>query len=501
MADAQNLKRKTFLGTLWMLVGTSGQQIANFAIMVVLARELGPAAFGVVGLAMVVIDILTIIGQAGLTEVFIQNNGSSQKELSTGFWTSLVLGILLGAAVFLSAPLLAQFFGEPDLDPVMKCLSISCLFNTLGTVHEALLRRSFGFKALAARNVTASIVSGAVAIALALNGAGVFSLVAQRVVSTAWLMAALWIAVRWFPSFLFSWKNCLSQLRMGISIAGTSLLGAGNQRVMDLLVGYFLGTTALGYLRIAWKGLDVLLNLSVMPVQRVILTSLSHLQNDLPALARAYQRIVQISSLFIYPVFLGAAVIAPELVLLAFGPKWEPSVPLMQLYTFMGFFIPLAYFRNNVLYAVKRADKVFAISVVSFIVSVVVYVVAVRIGIAATAFGNVVQIAIMTPISMAAVQKYTGARAKDTLLNVLPPTVASLAMVAVLWTVRVVVNMPVYPILSLGISVALGALIYVGILYIFFRKYWDEVVGLLPLKVKARFSKFPNMKYWDDVHE
>ncbi len=295
-----------------MFAGTGGQQIANIVIIMLvlpgITTGLRHSAF--VGIATVFLDIFSLIGRAGLTEVLIQNQNASQQELSTGFWTSLCFGIFLGAASFFGAPWLARVFAEPGLDPVMKFLSISCVFNTLGTVHEALLRRSFGFKALALRNVTATIASGAVAIVLALNDFGAMSLVAQRIVATAWLVAALWFSVRWIPSFRFSMAVCRKQLRMGVAVAGSSLLGTGNQKIIDLLVGYFLGTTALGYLRIAWKGLDLLLNLCVVPASSVIFTSLSHLQNDAAALARAYQRMVQMTALLIYPVFLGAAVVA-----------------------------------------------------------------------------------------------------------------------------------------------------------------------------------------------
>ncbi len=469
-----------------MFAGTGGQQIANFAIMLVLARNLGPAAFGLVGIATVFIDIFSLIGRAGLTEVLIQNQNASQQELSTGFWTSLCFGIFLGAASFFGAPWLARVFAEPGLDPVMKFLSISCVFNTLGTVHEALLRRSFGFKALALRNVTATIASGAVAIVLALNDFGAMSLVAQRIVATAWLVAALWFSVRWIPSFRFSMAVCRKQLRMGVAVAGSSLLGTGNQKIIDLLVGYFLGTTALGYLRIAWKGLDLLLNLCVVPASSVIFTSLSHLQNDAAALARAYQRMVQMTALLIYPVFLGAAVVAPELIALAFGPQWEPSVLLMQFLTLMAFFIPLAYYRNNILLAAGRADQVFFLSLVSFIVSLVVSLIAVQIGIEATALGNTIRVALVTPVTLAVIQKYTGAKAMDTIKGSFPPAVAAVGMVGCLMLVRAAGAMPSWPVFSIGINVLLGAAIYAAILFIFFRGCWQEAARHVP----GRFISF-----------
>lgn len=488
MVNPENLKHKTFLGLLWMFAGTSGQQLANLAVMLVLARNLSPAAFGLVGLAMVIIDVLTIVGQAGLTEVIIQKENPSQRDLSTGFWTSLCFGVFLAAAAVLGAPWVARVFSEPELVPIMRFLAISCIFNTLGTVHEALLRRSFGFKGLAIRNMSAAIVSGIVAILLALHGVGAQSLVAQRVISTAWLMSALWISVRWIPSFEFSLRSCLNQLRMGASIVGTTLLGAGNQRIVDLLVGFFLGTTALGYLRIASKGLDIMLNLSVMPIQRVILTSMSKIQSDKESIARTYRRIVQASSIFIFPVFLGTAAVTPELIPLVFGPNWNDSIILMQLYTMMAFFVPLIYYRNNTLYAIGQADKVFVLGAISFAVSVVVYTITVQIGIKATAFGSVVQMALVTPVTMSVLEKYTGVRSSDIMRDIVPPAVASSVMVGILFLLRYCGFVPSYPIFAIGFLASIGAFIYIVILYTFFRKACVETIGILPQPFRKKMA-------------
>jgi len=470
------LKNKTLKSVVWMLAGTGSQQGINLVIMMVLAHALAPSAFGLIGLAAVFIDILTIIGRAGLTEYLIQKRDPSQQELSTGFWTSFLFGVTLASLLFLLAPFLARCFGEPGLASILRWLSIACVFNTLGTVHEALLCRSFGFKALALRNVSASTVSGLIAVYMALHGFGVASLITQQIVSTGWLVSALWLSVRWVPSFQFSKATSLVQLRTGLSLVGAAILGTGNQKIIDLFVGYFLGTTALGYLRIAFKAIDVLYNICVIPVIKVANSTLAHLNNDPPAMVRAYLRLVQLTALVIFPVFLGSATVAPELVLLAFGPQWEPSIALMQISTLMAFFIPLAYYRNSVLMAAGRPDKIFFFSVISFAISLLICSITVQIGIKTTALGNALRFAFVTPISLVAIQKYAGVPIKETLQCVRPAMVSVCIMIAALWGLRLLGFPDVHPLLSMGITIVMGAAIYVGVLFVFFRKALFEAV-------------------------
>lgn len=479
MTSIKNIKKHTLVGTLWMGVGTGGQQVLSFAIMLVLARQLGPASFGLVGIASVLVEILTIIGRAGLTSVIVQAHDPSQRDLSTAFWTSLLFGSLLSLAMYFSSAGMAALFEEPGLEPVINYLSVVCFLNTLGTVHEAIIRKSFGFRALAMRDVAATLVSGAAAIYCVFSGYGVMSLVVQRLVSTLWVVVALWAVVKWRPSLTFSVTSSIRQLRSGVAISGASLLGTGNQRIIDLIVGYFLGSSALGYLRIAWRGLDMLLSLSITPVSNVISSSLSYLQSDKAALARAYGRIVQLTSLFIFPLFLGGAVVAPELIVFAFGEKWKVSASLMQILTLQGIFVPFTYYRTNILIAAGQAKQVFYISSISFGISVVVALAAAQIGLEATAWGNVLRVALITPISMWHIQKYAQTSAVRTLKKAMPSAGASIIMVICLLVVRGFLRPHLTDFQMLVFMISLGGIVYMGTLWLLFGSFCRDTVSFL----------------------
>jgi PST family polysaccharide transporter len=474
MSEKSGLMKRTGVGVLWMVIGSGGQTLFQFVLFMILARLLGPEAFGVVGIATAFIDISNLIGRAGLTEVLIQRSDMSDEEVDTAFWSSFGFGLLLTVIMFVTAQNLADLFGVAELKPVMQWLAPMSLLFAAGTVYEAKLRREFGFRALAARNVSATIVSGVVAMVMAFTGFGVFSLVAQRLIYYVWFTAAMIVATRWWPSLRFNPRIAIAQLKGGIAVALSSLLGSGNQRVLDLIVGYFVGAQGLGYLRIAWRGIDLLLELSIRPVTTVTLTSLSRLQNDRPALIDAYLQLVHMTAAFLYPLFVGAALVAPELLTLMFGAKWQASILPMQMLTQIALFVPLIWYKTNILMAIGRMWEVLLINLFEFALSVTVGVIAAQYGVEGAAAGNVVRMLLATPVILFAVQAWTGVPFGRTLAAVMYPAAAAIIMAGALALLRPHL-MSLHPIAILAIMSVVGFAIYAPAILALDQTLWRTV--------------------------
>jgi PST family polysaccharide transporter len=469
---------RTVSGILWMILGSGGQTVFQFVLFIVLARQLGPQAFGLVGIAAVFIELSGALGRAGLTEVVIQQKALHDDEASTAFWSSLGIGGAFTVALFAASGPMEAAFAAPGLQPVMQLLSLTCLLFAGGAVYEGMLRREFGFKALAARNVTATLVSGVVALVMALTGFGVYSLVAQRLIYMAWLLVAMVYATRWWPKMIWKRRVAGRQLAGGSTLALASVLGSGNQRIIDLIVGYVLGATALGYLRISWRALDLLQELSIRPITAVTLTSLSRLQDDRPAFVRAYLRLVQMTSVFAYPMFLGAAIVAPELVALMFGPQWAPSVPLMQILTLTVIFVPLIFYKSNALMAVGAMRMVLGVNVFEFVASALVAYVSARYGLEAAAAGNISRLAVVTPVIFWSLAHCAGVSAGATLRAVAMPLLASVAMVAVLLLLKSVLP-ALPPIVTILCLASAGAVVYAGSLFLLQPRLLKDIVGMV----------------------
>src|SRR5690606_20721075 len=136
---------------------------------------------------------------------------------------------------------------------VLQLLSPICMLQALSAVHEAWLRRSFGFKWLAARTVAASTFGGVVSVALALYGFGIYAMVGQRLIIALVLVMMVWWSSPWRPKLRWVTTEAIALARVGGDISLVAFLQIANVRIIDVIVGYLFGPQVLGQLRIAWK--------------------------------------------------------------------------------------------------------------------------------------------------------------------------------------------------------------------------------------------------------
>lgn len=470
------IKKKSLNGFIWNIVGSGGQQIFSLIVFMVLTRTLGAKEFGLIALASVFIDILMLASRAGLTEVIIQRNNISDLEKNTAFWSSLILGVVFSLALFLSSSILANGLKQPSIEPVIKWLAFLPFISALSTVQEGLIRKEFGFKALALRNISANIISGATSVILALTGFGILSLIIQKLISVCLLTGVLWWSSKWKPKFEFSFSESLAQLKFGSSLALSNILASGNQRIIDLIVGYMLGPVALGYLRIAWRGIDLMLEFSIRPISNITLSTFSALNSDVNKISKAYIRISQLTMLVAVPVFIGAALVAPELIRLLFGAKWEESIVPMQILSLSVLTFPVIYYKNNALIAIGESRQVINLNLIEFLVSSVVILITAQYGLIAAAIGNVLRVFLITPVILHTLHKCINLDRMKLFQQTLPIINASFWMVVFLSLVRLFIQNSINSIGLITIQIILGIFIYVFILIKFHNNYVFELI-------------------------
>lgn len=460
---------KAAAGVAWSMSGAAGQAIAQLVVFVVLARVLTPEVFGVVAIASALIDILNIIGRAGLVEVLVHRSEVNDRDLNSGFCASFIIGAVLTLALFASAPLLASSFDAPELDHVVKWLSPVCLLFSIGAVYEAVMRRNFQFKQLALRNATATLVSGVVAIGMALEGYGVYALVAQRLILTVWALLAMAWSSGWLPSTNIDVDDMMAQTRQGFSIVLSSILGTGNQRLVDLIVGYFLGAVQLGYLRIAWRVLDLIIEIAVRPVSNVMLTTLTNARVAGRPMGEEYISIIRYASVFIIPLFLGFSSVSHEAITTIFGAKWERSADLLSILSFSGLLVPLIYFKSSLLIASSRFNHVVYLNSIEFLISLGIVAAFAPFGLTSAAIGNVVRTAVATPIILFYLQRLLHVSGWRSMKVSMPAIAASLGMVLAVYVAKSLLSAHVNAYAGLVIYVSVGAAMFLALLLLLDR--------------------------------
>jgi O-antigen/teichoic acid export membrane protein len=315
----------------WVAWGSGVMAVLKIVVLVLLTRLLSPADFGVVSAALIVITFALTFSQLGLGPALVQRPVLQPAHISTAFLASSLFGVMAGAVVWASAPLIADFFRMDNLAPVVRVLAVVFPVMGFSTVAESLLQREMRFKLLANADVVTYGIGYGLGITLALLGWGMWSLVAAHLTYSVLRAAVLLRAEppRLHPSPTGPAFRELMDYGVGQS-AGRIAVFLANQ-ADNLVVGRFLGATALGLYSRAYQLMAVPTALIGDVLDRVLFPTMSRVQDDPRRLASAYLQGTAFVALLTLPAGVVAALLAPELVHVAFGSKWAELVPPFQV--------------------------------------------------------------------------------------------------------------------------------------------------------------------------
>ena len=477
-----NLRQKTVQGIFWSIIQKWGRAGLSIITFVVLSRLLTPEAFGLVSLATVFTVFIELFLDQGFGAAIVQRAEIEPEHLDTAFWINILTGLLMTIGLIVTSGLIATIFGEPDLAPVLKWLSLSFILSSLSSTQISILQRKLAFKNLAARSLVATTIGGFVGIGMAFSGLGVWSLIGQDLATGLTGAVILWGSSDWRPGLKVSLKHYKEMFTFGVSVVGNHALTILIRRSDDLLIGYFLGPTLLGFYTVGYQLLLVIIRLVTEVTNSVAFPAFSRIQDQPKRMRRAFYNVTQYTSLLAFPVFIGMAVLAPELVPLIFGEKWAPSIPVMQVLSLIGILQSVLFFNGSVIKASGKPSWQLGIMLLNAVFSVIGFLFAVNRGIVAVAASFVIVGYLLAPISYIAVRRLIRIDFRTYLWQYLPPLSASLIMVAVIEGLKYIFRVQsLNPYLELSIYLLAGVGTYVLIIGLTARRLYQEVLDLAVL--------------------
>ena len=474
-----SLKRKAFIGLVWSVIQSFGNQAFSLIIFLVLARLLTPATFGLIALANVVLAFMRIFLDQGFTKALIQRQKIEPEHLNTAFWTQMGCGLLLTTITFFSAGLVAKIFEQPKLIEVLQWLSAIFIINSLSRVHNAILSREFAFKVMAMRSLLATVIGGMVGVIMAYAGFGVWSLVVFNLTSELVGSVVLWSAVEWRPQWQFSLPHFQDLYGFGMYVFAFKFIKFFEKRADNLLIGYFLGEVALGYYAIAYRILEVMTQLLVSTIDKVALPTFSRLQTEPERFRQLFYNTTQFTSLITFPTYLGVVVLAPELIIALFGEQWIPATGIMQILALEGLVLSATYFHKSTFISMGKPSWSVRVSLLSATFNLIACLVAVRYGIIAVAIAYIISSYLVFPISQWAVNKLLKINSLTYLKQFVTPSICSGVMVGAIWAAKLNLLQASDPKLSILVGTIIGVLVYAFCIKIFepelFVRTWEFV--------------------------
>jgi len=353
------MKDRSITAFIWDFLGKGGNQLVSFIIGIILARLLSPTEYGLIGMAMVFISFTSVFTNLGLSSALIQRSDPHEVHFSSSFYLNLFAGFFLFVLFFVSAPLVARFFNEPQITTLVRVLSTNILFTSVTIVQEARLTRELRFDTLAKARVLATLVSGIIGISLAFIGFGVWSLVCQTLSNSIIRSTYIWITVTWRPKFLFQ-INAIKELwTFGFHMFLVGLINTAYGSVSTIVIGKIFSLTDLGLYSRAESLNRFVIKYSAESVGSVTYPIMAMLQNsreELIDFGIKTQRLVAFLSFFL----LGLLYLTAEpLILVLLGEKWKGAIEIYKLLCLSGFTIPIGAVATNMFKAYGKSREFF----------------------------------------------------------------------------------------------------------------------------------------------
>ncbi len=341
-AAAKNTKEKTIKGLFWEYLEKLGGEAVSLVVSIVLARLLGPQAYGIIPLITVFTSILGVIVQSGFGSALIQKKDATNTDFSTVFFFQLALSILLYTGMFFAAPFISDFYNNPQMTSMVRILSLTLIIGAVNNVQHAYVSKTMQFKKFFFASFTGTVLSGVVGITLAfiivnVTGNpiyGAWALVAQKLTDHIIDTIFLWFTVKWRPAFVFSLKRLKSLYSYGWKMLLSSFIDTLYRNLNTLIIGKVYTSTDLAYYNKGNTYPKLIMHNLNTSIQHVLFPAMASHQNDIAKVKSMARRAMKTSSYLVFPAMMGFAAIGHSVIYLLLGEAWMPAVPFLWIACF-----------------------------------------------------------------------------------------------------------------------------------------------------------------------
>ncbi|WP_254820964.1 lipopolysaccharide biosynthesis protein [Haloglomus halophilum] len=471
----------------WAFLANGLGRGLQLAKLLVLANFLSQAAFGLVGVALLLLVGVRRFSNLGIDEALIQHPDADVDDyLATAWVVRAVRGLLTAGLVFAAAPLVAAFFVAPARQPlltaVVRAMALVPLLRGLqnpGAVYlrkELAFHREFGYRV----GTAAADVSVAVAAVIALGS--VWALVYGTLAGAATRLGLSYLVHPSRPGLGFDRARARELLGFGKWVTGSGIAAFLTTEGDDAFVGWFLGVGALGLYQTAYRFSNAPATEISQVVSSVVFPTYAKLQDDEDALESAYLRTVQLTTFLAFPAAVGIAAVAPVFVDAFINNEqgWDLALlaVTMQALAAWGLLRAIGATTGPLFRAVGRPDYETKIQLAKLaVIAVAIYPLTAAFGLLGTAAAVVgASLFVAEPVATGLAVRTAGADYRAFLGLLAYPALGSAAMgVCVVAVAR---SVQLSPLVELPVLVTAGLVTYAGAVLVLSRLGYDVLSSL-----------------------
>ncbi len=298
-------------------------QTMNLAVYMALTRLLTPHEFGVYAAGSILITFAFLGTDSGMVSAVIQRRDRVEEAANTALIATAAAGLLFGLLALAASPLMGLIFDSSEVTAVAAVMSGIVAIQTLNSVPSALLQRSFSFLRRLVIEPIQVVIFGVGAIVSASLGMGVWSLVIGQYAAIVGEVVLSWTLVRWRPRLrLASYAMWRELVHFGRYVLISGVLVAAGEEGTALIVGRFLGTSALGQFRNGYRLALMPWRMLVAAASYVLFPAFSRISHDAARLTPAFLRSLRWMSIAAFPAGLLLLPLGKSLTLVVLGDQW-----------------------------------------------------------------------------------------------------------------------------------------------------------------------------------
>jgi O-antigen/teichoic acid export membrane protein len=382
-----NLATKTKKGLQWSAIERILTQGAQLLITLLLARLLGPSAFGLVGMLAVFIAIANVFVDSGFTSALIRKTDRCDSDFVTAFYYNIGVSALCYLVLYVSAPYVAHFYQQNELQSLLRVLGLTVFINAFTLIPRVKLNVMMDFKTQAKVSIVSVAISGTTAILLAMNGFGVWALAIQTLLNASCNTLLYNLLAPWLPSGKVSKQSFNYLFGYGSKLLLSGLLDVTYNNLYQIIIGKKFSPAIVGQFSQANQLASVPASTLTGIIQRVSFPMFSQLQEDPIKLGNAYQLTLKMAATVIFPLIIGLGLIAEPLLTSLLGSQWQPAAALLTVLCLGYMLYPIHAINLNLLQVTGRSDLFLKLEVLKKIIGVTILLLSIPYGVLAMAIG------------------------------------------------------------------------------------------------------------------
>lgn len=452
----------------------------TWASTLIVIRLLEPADYGIVAAAFFIIGFAHLIADGGLTRALVQRPALGQNECAVAFTVSTTFSIAFYVVIWFAAEPIARYSETPQLVPTMRVMGLTLLIPIFHIVPDAMLERKLQYTTIAMANTVSTFFQTVVTLTLAWFGWGAWALCVGIITSK--VIYAVWVNVAQPWKLEFAWPDAAGRklLGFGMTIAATNLLWTINHSADTAVILAMLGTAPLGLYSVAMQLATIPLEKVNVTVNAVSFSTFSRLQNEPMRLRRWFIKLLTLRAVLAFPMLIGLALVADDILPPLLGEKWRSLVPLFQILAPVGAIMVASTAYTPLFNAIGRPDLALKYTAVSAVTLSIAFYVGCSYG---GLIGVCVAWAVFYPVLFIGMLVLTapasGVGAGESLLAMLSPAIGTAVMTAAVLAVRTQFPGEEHLIARLVVSIAAGGISYVGVIVAMSgRELWADISSL-----------------------